>query len=74
VQVERFVDVVDRAGCLKEASERPRKATGRVEHPVIERVAQPAAHRRHEVDLFGDIRARRGAKPREVVGGEPIQE
>ena len=67
VQVQRFVGIVDHPRRLQVTSERPREPTRCVGHPVIERVAQAAAHRRHEFDLFRDVGVRCGAEPREMA-------
>src|SRR5215471_1931768 len=40
VQVQRLVDVVDGAGGLQEASQRPGEAARGVDHPMVERVAE----------------------------------
>ena len=41
---------------------------------MIERIAEPAAQRRHVIDFLRDVGIGRGAGPGDVIRSEPIQE
>ena len=74
MQVQKLVDVVDLAGRLQEAPQRPGEAARGIDHPMVERVAEPAAQRSHIVDLFDEIGVGRGAEPGGVIRREIIHE
>ena len=68
------VGVVDDAGGLNKASQRPGEPAGCVDHPVVERVAAAAAQRSHHLDLLGNVRIGGGTEPGEFVRRQSVQE
>jgi hypothetical protein len=68
------VGVVDDAGSLQKASQRPGETARGVDHPVVECVADAPAQRSHQLDLLGKVGVGGGAKPREIVRRQIIQD
>ena len=68
------VGLVDDARRLNKASQRPREPASRIDHPVVERVADAAAQRSHQLDLLGEVGVGCGPEPRELVRRQSVQD
>lgn len=74
VQMQDPVGLVDDAGRLNEASQRPREPARGVDHPVLESVPDAPAQRSHQLNLFGNVGVGGGAKPSQFVRRQSVQD